>query len=78
MRPKGERRPDRRAGQRVGLANMAKRFVKDRLTTEMRRSPGDLAPGKAGVLMDRGERVAAYRDEAGVLDAVSPVCTHLG
>jgi len=59
-------------------ANVAKRFVKDRLTTEKSRAVGDLAPGEAEVLVVSGERVAAYRDESGAVHAVSPVCTHMG
>ncbi|MDQ3680778.1 MAG: FAD-dependent oxidoreductase [Actinomycetota bacterium] len=59
-------------------ANVAKRFVKDRLTTETSRSVDDLGPGEAQVLAVGGERVAAYRDESGSLHTVSPVCTHMG
>lgn len=59
-------------------ADVVKRFVGDRLRTEVRRSPEDLAPGEAAVLRSGAERVAAYRDEAGTLHAVSPVCTHMG
>jgi glycine/D-amino acid oxidase-like deaminating enzyme/nitrite reductase/ring-hydroxylating ferredoxin subunit len=58
-------------------ANVVKRFVGDRLRTETR-SIADLAPGEAAVLVEGTERVAAYRDPAGVVHAVSPVCTHLG
>jgi Rieske Fe-S protein len=58
-------------------ANVAKRFVGDRLRTETR-SVADLAPGEAAVLVEGTERVAAYRDETGLLHSVSPVCTHLG
>jgi len=57
--------------------NVVKRFVGDRFRTETR-SVADLAPGEAAVLVDGTERVAAYRDEAGTVHAVSPVCTHLG
>ncbi|MDQ3503502.1 MAG: Rieske 2Fe-2S domain-containing protein [Actinomycetota bacterium] len=41
-------------------------------------SAGDLAPGQAGILSGRIHRTAAYRDEHGVLHAVSARCTHLG
>ncbi len=58
-------------------ANVVKRFVGDRLKTETR-SVSDLAPGEAAVLVEGTERVAAYRDEAGAVHAVSPVCTHMG
>jgi glycine/D-amino acid oxidase-like deaminating enzyme/nitrite reductase/ring-hydroxylating ferredoxin subunit len=58
-------------------ANVVKRFVGDRLRTETR-SIADLAPGEAAVLVEGAERVAAYRDDAGAVHAVSPVCTHMG
>ena len=58
-------------------ANVVKRFIGDRLRTETR-SVADLAPGEAAVLVEGTERVAAYRDEAGIVHAVSPVCTHMG
>jgi len=58
-------------------ANVVKRFIGDRLRTETR-SVADLAPGEAAVLVEGADRVAAYRDDAGTLHAVSPVCTHMG
>ena len=58
-------------------ANVVKRFVGDRLRTETR-SVADLAPGEAAVLVEGTERVAVYKDEAGSVHAVSPVCTHMG
>ncbi len=58
-------------------ANVVKRFLGDRLGTDTR-SIGDLAPGEAAVLVHASKRVAAYRDPAGALHAVSPVCTHMG
>jgi glycine/D-amino acid oxidase-like deaminating enzyme/nitrite reductase/ring-hydroxylating ferredoxin subunit len=58
-------------------ANVVKRFVGDRLRTETR-TVADLAPGEAAVLVDGAERVAVYRDDAGAVHAVSPVCTHMG
>ncbi|MDQ4069466.1 MAG: FAD-dependent oxidoreductase, partial [Actinomycetota bacterium] len=58
-------------------ADVVKRFVGDRLKSEAR-SVADLAPGEAAVVVDGTERVAAYRDPAGVVHAVSPVCTHMG
>jgi glycine/D-amino acid oxidase-like deaminating enzyme/nitrite reductase/ring-hydroxylating ferredoxin subunit len=54
------------------------RFVGDRVTKPGRRSVDDLERGEAGIVRAGGERVAAYRDEAGVVVAVSPTCTHLG
>ena len=58
-------------------ANVAKRFVGDRLAADTRR-PGDLAPGEAAVLHVEDGRVAAYRDSAGELHVVSATCTHMG
>ena len=37
-----------------------------------------LAPGEAALLKIEGSNVAAYRDEAGAVHAVSAVCTHMG
>jgi glycine/D-amino acid oxidase-like deaminating enzyme/nitrite reductase/ring-hydroxylating ferredoxin subunit len=37
-----------------------------------------LAPGEAAVLKAEGSNLAAYRDSAGQLHAVSAVCTHMG
>jgi Rieske Fe-S protein len=59
-------------------ADAAKRFVGDRVHTQRRRSPDDLAPGEADVLAVGTQRVAAYRDDSGALHAVSPMCSHLG
>lgn len=57
---------------KVGL-----RFVAGRIASG-RGDVADLAPGEAAVLSDGGERVAAYRDPAGVAHVVSATCTHLG
>ena len=38
----------------------------------------ELAPGDAAIMQIDGKKVAAYRDEAGALHAVSAVCTHMG
>lgn len=58
--------------------NVAKRFVGDRLSSLTAPSVDDLKPGEGGVVRAGSERVAAYRDGAGTIHAVSPVCTHLG
>ena len=42
------------------------------------RSPDELGPGEAGIVLAAGRKLAAYRDEAGVLHAVTSRCTHLG
>lgn len=41
-------------------------------------SPEDLEPGESGVFLGTSGRTAAYRDDDGVLHAVSARCTHLG
>lgn len=59
-------------------ANVAKRFVGDRLRTLRVPDIADLAPGEGGIVDDDGDKVAAFRDKAGQLHKVSPLCTHLG
>ncbi len=54
------------------------RFVGDRLGKSGQRSIEELAPGEGDIVRLAGEKVAAYRDEAGELSAVSATCTHLG
>jgi glycine/D-amino acid oxidase-like deaminating enzyme/nitrite reductase/ring-hydroxylating ferredoxin subunit len=39
--------------------------------------PFDVKAGEAKILSVDGRKVAAYRDEAGTLHTVSPVCTHM-
>ena len=58
--------------------NFAKRFTRARLTKPEATPVSDIAPGQAKVVSVDGDRVAAYRDDAGTLHAVSAVCTHLG
>lgn len=43
-----------------------------------RRDAAELAPGEARIVDTRQGKVAAHRDEDGVLHAVSAYCTHLG
>ena len=54
------------------------RFPGERLTKPGRRSIDDLQPGEGDIVRRDGEKVAAYRDEDGVVTAVSSTCTHLG
>jgi Rieske Fe-S protein len=56
----------------------ARHLVGDRLHGPEGRSLDDLAPGEGKLLELDGELVAAHRDEAGAVHAVSPTCTHLG
>lgn len=58
--------------------NVAKRFVGDRLRTLNVPDAADLAPGEGGMVRADGDKLAVYRDESGVLHAVSPHCTHMG
>ena len=59
-------------------ANVATRLVGDRLTKRGGRDAAELAPGEGDIAQLGGDRVAAFRDEEGVLHAVSPSCTHMG
>ena len=72
-------KPKAAAGSLVSEnVNVAKRFVGDRLSTLRPPPPDSLAPGDAGLCQLDGQKVAAYRDEAGTLHATSARCTHLG
>jgi Rieske Fe-S protein len=53
-------------------------LLKDRLAREEAKSPRSVKRGEGKILIIDGERVAAYRDEAGKLTKLSPVCAHLG
>lgn len=59
-------------------AQVALRFVGDRVTKRGGRPIEDLRPGEADIVRSGGEIVAGHRDDAGMLTAVSPTCTHLG
>jgi Rieske Fe-S protein len=59
-------------------ANVAKRFVADRLAALRAPSADELAPGEGALVREGGETLAAYRDEDGALHLLSPACTHLG
>ena len=58
--------------------DVAKRFVGDRLSTLGAPPVEELPNGEGMIATVDGERVAAYRDERGVVHAVSPVCAHMG
>ncbi|MGN6368620.1 MAG: FAD-dependent oxidoreductase [Phycisphaerae bacterium] len=53
-------------------------MLKDRLLRGEGTSLREVAPGEGKILSARGGQVAVYRDEAGKLTTMSPVCTHLG
>lgn len=42
------------------------------------RSTDDVAPGEGAVVSEGGEKIAAYRDAAGVLHTRSAICSHMG
>lgn len=57
---------------------VAAHWVGDRLSGEAD-EPEDLGRGEAAILLgDRGQHIAAYRDDGGELHTVSATCTHLG
>ena len=59
-------------------ADVAFRFIADRLARPDARGLSDVRPGEGKILDVGGQKVAVYREEGGTCHAVSPVCTHLG
>jgi glycine/D-amino acid oxidase-like deaminating enzyme/nitrite reductase/ring-hydroxylating ferredoxin subunit len=58
--------------------NVAAHFFGDRFSSPDFDSLDALAPGDGGIVStEEHGKVAAYRDEAGTVHAVSPTCTHL-
>jgi glycine/D-amino acid oxidase-like deaminating enzyme/nitrite reductase/ring-hydroxylating ferredoxin subunit len=57
-------------------ADVAYHFVADRFGMHETDSVKRLQPGTGKVIEVDGEKIAAYRDEAGTVHALSPVCTH--
>jgi glycine/D-amino acid oxidase-like deaminating enzyme/nitrite reductase/ring-hydroxylating ferredoxin subunit len=53
-------------------------LVRDRFAGPEGRSLRHLRRGEGKVLELNGNRVAAYRDESGVVTRLSPICTHMG
>jgi glycine/D-amino acid oxidase-like deaminating enzyme/nitrite reductase/ring-hydroxylating ferredoxin subunit len=58
-------------------ADVAYHFVADRLSVHETESLKSLQPGSGEVVEFEGKKVAAYRDEAGEIHALSPVCPHM-
>jgi glycine/D-amino acid oxidase-like deaminating enzyme len=52
-------------------------FFGDRLSSPDVHSLDELAPGQGGIVRIDGEKVAAFRDDDGVVHGVSTICTHL-
>jgi glycine/D-amino acid oxidase-like deaminating enzyme/nitrite reductase/ring-hydroxylating ferredoxin subunit len=59
-------------------AQVAARFVGDRLRKRDGRAPRDLRPGEGAIVEHAGKPVAAHRADDGTLHVVSARCTHLG
>jgi len=57
-------------------SDVAYHFMADRIHIHETDSLKRLKPGTGKVVEIDGEKIAAYRDELGVIHAVSPVCTH--
>jgi glycine/D-amino acid oxidase-like deaminating enzyme/nitrite reductase/ring-hydroxylating ferredoxin subunit len=53
-----------------------KHFVGDRLKKTSIENPADIPPGEGAICLLDGDKVAIYRSPEGVLNALSPVCTH--
>jgi glycine/D-amino acid oxidase-like deaminating enzyme/nitrite reductase/ring-hydroxylating ferredoxin subunit len=59
--------------------SVARHFVGDRIRpTSHADSVKEIAPGTGAVVRIGGERCAVFRDQSGLLSAVSATCTHLG
>jgi glycine/D-amino acid oxidase-like deaminating enzyme/nitrite reductase/ring-hydroxylating ferredoxin subunit len=57
-------------------ADVVKEFVTKRLSPEKIKGLSELAHGEGKVVKMEGETVALYKDEAGKIYALNPVCTH--
>jgi Rieske Fe-S protein len=62
----------------VQNANVAKAFVKGHVARGARRDPADVAAGEAAILDRDPGKVAAFRDDEGVVHCVDATCTHMG
>jgi len=74
----------KRLVRRSGLVSFLKEnaaagvhFVVDRLPRAERGAVGELEPGEGALIRVRGRKTAVYRDDAGSVHAMSPVCQHL-
>lgn len=59
-------------------ADVAYRFVADRIGAEQLRELAALPPGTGAVVSYQKEKVALYKSPEGKVTALSPVCTHAG
>ena len=53
-------------------------LIGDRVRTPEATSVNDIATGDGKIVRVNGKKLAVYRDDAGALHALSPVCPHLG
>lgn len=58
-------------------ADVAKHFVADRLSSAEERDLDDVRRGEGRLVQLGMRKVAAYRDERGLLHVVKPTCTHM-
>jgi nitrite reductase/ring-hydroxylating ferredoxin subunit len=59
-------------------ADVAYRFVADRMAIHETDSVKRITPGNGKVVEVNGQKIAAYRDENGEVHTLSPVCSHAG
>lgn len=52
-------------------------LARDYLTSKEVKGLDDIRPGDGGIVEMNGDKLAVYRDNQGVLTALSPVCTHM-
>jgi glycine/D-amino acid oxidase-like deaminating enzyme/nitrite reductase/ring-hydroxylating ferredoxin subunit len=57
--------------------DVAYHFVADRLSVQETESLNSLQPGNGEVVEFDGKKIAAYKDEAGKIHALSPICPHM-
>ena len=57
-------------------ADVVKHFVADRFSYEKIEELADIAPGEGRLVEYEGDKLAVYKNEQGLVHAVSPVCTH--
>jgi hypothetical protein len=57
-------------------ADVVKRFVADRFAYDKIEEMAEIAPGEGRLVNYEGEKLAVYKNEQGLVHAVSPVCKH--
>lgn len=59
-------------------ADVAYHFVADRFGAEIIKSTNELGRSEGKIVEFEGEKLALYKDDAGKVTALNPVCTHAG